>query len=548
MMSNAPRMPKPIHSSPRAVLILNNTALPLLQTQVTQTDFTKAATFTATTIYSPQDVQSHKWLTADADSPSEIFKTDKITTEIWIGYPANPNNLMLTDNMNRVIYGQVDTVQFKGDATQGELLVVSGRNMVGPMIDEQTTYLKYMNMTGSQLANAMADKYGLGKQITPTNTLIGTYFMQDSVNLASNVSEWDLLLDAASYDQFIVHVYDDILYYGPTSFITGMFGAQNLEYTWGYDIMSYDLTRSPSGVQDITVEVDSYNVAYKTQVKGIAKSHAPSVSAANPGSYTEKLIWPGLTQAQAQAKADQLLAQLSQKQIQGNIVINGASYIQVYNKLGLNGLGKGLDGSYYVTKVDHRYTMPQDGQEASDGTSTDGYVCTVYLSSQLLLTQTQVSNPLGIGVPITGQQLPVTDETQVSSSGKIYPHAGWNGMSQSTQQAVRTWLASAIQATGVDVNAWMPGMMWLVEAESGGDPTSKSKTPVHYWGKNDPRVTYAEGLCQMMPPTFAAYALPGHNNIDNPVDNAIASIRYIERNYKTVDNIPNIGTSQYGGY
>lgn len=53
----------------------------------------------------------------------------------------------------------------------------------------------------------------------------------------------------------------------------------------------------------------------------------------------------------------------------------------------------------------------------------------------------------------------------------------------------------------------------------------------------------------MLPETFARYALAGHDNIWNPVDNAIAAIRYIQAAYGSPWNIPGIQQeSTYRGY
>jgi SLT domain-containing protein len=45
------------------------------------------------------------------------------------------------------------------------------------------------------------------------------------------------------------------------------------------------------------------------------------------------------------------------------------------------------------------------------------------------------------------------------------------------------------------------------------------------------RGEHATGLMQTLPSTFREYALPGHTNIYNPVDNMIAAIRYILARY-----------------
>jgi hypothetical protein len=111
---------------------------------------------------------------------------------------------------------------------------------------------------------------------------------------------------------------------------------------------------------------------------------------------------------------------------------------------------------------------------------------------------------------------------------------------------ITTALRQAIAATNVDENTWLPAMQVLVMKESSGNPTEYNKEPVWYsraWGYQ-----HAEGLCQLMPPTFLDYKLAGHDDIWNPVDNTIASIRYILDKYKSISNIPGLFGGNYRGY
>ncbi len=88
---------------------------------------------------------------------------------------------------------------------------------------------------------------------------------------------------------------------------------------------------------------------------------------------------------------------------------------------------------------------------------------------------------------------------------------------------------------------WVPWLMVLVGYESGGNKTAVS--PILVDGE------HASGLLQMLPDTFYRYAMPGHQDIWNPIDNAIAAIRYIENDYGNPWSIPGIqNSSTYHGY
>lgn len=106
-------------------------------------------------------------------------------------------------------------------------------------------------------------------------------------------------------------------------------------------------------------------------------------------------------------------------------------------------------------------------------------------------------------------------------------------------------IREAMIFTGVDIS-WYRALQWMVMAESGGNPKAFNPTRVWYstkWGYQN-----AQGLMQLMPPTFEAYKAAGHGDIWNPLDNMIAAIRYIKARYGSPYNIPGIFTSSYRGY
>ncbi len=108
------------------------------------------------------------------------------------------------------------------------------------------------------------------------------------------------------------------------------------------------------------------------------------------------------------------------------------------------------------------------------------------------------------------------------------------------QSTITNDLEMAVADTGVS-RSWVPWLLLLVRYESGGNPSAQS--PVAVDGE------HASGLLQMLPSTFASYALRSHNNIWSPVSNAIAAIRYIQANYGVPWNIPGIRNElTYRGY
>lgn len=106
---------------------------------------------------------------------------------------------------------------------------------------------------------------------------------------------------------------------------------------------------------------------------------------------------------------------------------------------------------------------------------------------------------------------------------------------------VYSWLQQALGLTGEPLS-WLGPLSLIAQHESAGNPNA-----INLWDINAKRGTPSKGLMQVIDPTFLANMLPGHGNIWNPVDNAIAAIRYIARRYGGVYNVPGVASMMRGG-
>lgn len=88
----------------------------------------------------------------------------------------------------------------------------------------------------------------------------------------------------------------------------------------------------------------------------------------------------------------------------------------------------------------------------------------------------------------------------------------------------------------------MTGLGIIAMNESGGNPNA-----VNNWDSNAAAGHPSKGPMQTIMSTFLAYAVPGHGNIFNPVDNAAAAIGYIRARYGTVWNVPGVAAVERGG-
>ncbi len=104
------------------------------------------------------------------------------------------------------------------------------------------------------------------------------------------------------------------------------------------------------------------------------------------------------------------------------------------------------------------------------------------------------------------------------------------------------WLMQALAITGQGMNN-LSALRYIAMMESGGDPNA-----INLWDSNAAAGHPSKGLMQTIDSTFGAYALPGMNDIWNPVHNAVAAIRYMIDRYGGIGNHPGLGSGGYVGY
>nr|WP_243281643.1 peptidoglycan DD-metalloendopeptidase family protein [Eubacterium maltosivorans] len=107
---------------------------------------------------------------------------------------------------------------------------------------------------------------------------------------------------------------------------------------------------------------------------------------------------------------------------------------------------------------------------------------------------------------------------------------------------VASWIMQALAITGQSMD-YLDELLYIAQMESGGDPNA-----INLWDSNAAAGHPSKGLMQTIDSTFAAYALPGYDDIWNPVHNAIAAIRYMNERYGGIQNHPGLGGRGYVGY
>ncbi|MGW4651284.1 transglycosylase SLT domain-containing protein [Kitasatospora sp. NPDC004289] len=174
-----------------------------------------------------------------------------------------------------------------------------------------------------------------------------------------------------------------------------------------------------------------------------------------------------------------------------------------------------------------------------------------------------VASPAGatqlVAAPAAGpaeQSAPAQDQNQQGQDQNQQDQAQQQAPAEAQQQAAPAapaaptyannldgWIKEArdvLAAAGKPVPSYR-AMYATAMAESTGNPKATNG-----WDSNAAAGTPSIGLTQMIKPTFKAYALPGHTDIYNPVDNLIASSRYCDAVYGGMDKMA--GARGYGSH
>ena len=157
----------------------------------------------------------------------------------------------------------------------------------------------------------------------------------------------------------------------------------------------------------------------------------------------------------------------------------------------------------------------------------------------------QIKNPNlihvgeAINLPGSKDTFEPAKPTKSHKTGGASASKGAAPVKQTVPGNVGQWIAQAqsiLAAAGVPASKMNAAdIAIIIQHESSGNPNA-----VNNWDSNAKAGHPSEGLMQTIGPTFNANALPGHNQILNPVDNIIAGVRYAISRYGSISNVPGV--------
>jgi phage protein D len=243
------------------------------------------------------------------------------------------------------------------------MVELSGRDLTSLLIDTKTTE-KWTNQTSSQIATTLATRHGLTPVVTDTTTKVGKYYEIDHIRLTDKRSEWDLLTWLAREEQFVVFVRGQSLYFQPkpdptqtTPYVLRWTPPSSDSASPQFNGMSVKFRRSLTLARDIIVTVHSWNMknaqgfsqtVHATHNKFTVLAGAPQPTGdAQVFSYTI----PGLSPEQALERAQKILAELTQHEMNLDARLPADNLLDVDGIVLVQGTGTAFDQAYYPDSI-----------------------------------------------------------------------------------------------------------------------------------------------------------------------------------------------------
>lgn len=246
---------------------------------------------------------------------------------------------------SQLFEGQIDAVAL--DIGAGVALL-TGRDFSARLIDTEINE-SFSNQTASAIASQFAQAAGLSVEITPTKQPIGQYY-----ELAHNGSalalhsrhptRWDLLVDLAEIEGFLVGVRGKTLIFGPAP------TEPPTILSYGQDLIELTLDRA-LGLLAPSVTVRSWN----PRLQG-----AFTATSGGAGGLGITLVKPNLTQAQVVAHAQREQARLTVQSVLLRAVMPGEFSLAPPSLVHVQGTRSSIDGLYQLRSIE-RSIRPDRG-------------------------------------------------------------------------------------------------------------------------------------------------------------------------------------------
>lgn len=295
-----------------------------------------------------------------ADWPWWTQQTE-IIVDVYVGFPKDPQNYSASD-LTLLQTFRIDEPRINA-ATQTISLV--GRDLTSLLTDQKID-VKFPNQTASQIATFIAGQVGLTANVQATTQLIGQFFTLDHVSLHREKTMWTLLTYLAQHEGLQCFVLGRTLYFGA-------FGSalSSEPYLIQYDPPTVERPYPVSNAQqlefahdltlanDVSVRVRSYHGNKNAVYSSIATASKTAKRIERNADLAQSVqrydyTFVGLTQAQCDAKAQQILSQISKHELKMSARLPGDTLIYPWTPVVLRGTNTPFDTTYEAARIKRR--------------------------------------------------------------------------------------------------------------------------------------------------------------------------------------------------
>lgn len=271
----------------------------------------------------------------------------EISVEIFAGFPANVDSFT-SDELTSYVYGMVDEVEFDPIA---RVIHLSGRDLTAKMIDSKTTAV-YLNRKSSDIATALAAKYGLNPVVTATTKMTGKYYELVHAHLHHQRSEWDLLCFLAQMEQFSVYVSGRDLHFEPLPTDSALqYVLQWQANPFAFNGTRLRFSRSLTVAKGAQVTVQSFG---QKGGKTITQTY-PSSCPSNAQKYYFKFA--NMNAEQALQKAQALHKEITMHEVKLHAELPADNLLTTRNIIKMAGTGTMYDQNYYPSSICRRMSL-----------------------------------------------------------------------------------------------------------------------------------------------------------------------------------------------
>lgn len=297
----------------------------------------------------------------------------KIEIELLAGFPTDPENFTRSD-LQSLMVGYVDDIEIDPVADE---VVLSGRDLTSRLIDTKrsVSFVKGPGpLKASDVVSQIAKEVGLNPVVTETasakaSTKVGGYYQLVKAIVESNTTYWDIVSRLAQISKFAAYVSGRDLHFEPREALTNdpyVIEWQAPDDSRAFPIanaMRLRFSRNLSVAKDIRVRVISFDLKQNVQIVATAEkkrvrnlvTKGVAVQSEPPVEYT--YAFPNLKHGEAQERANTLLAELSQHEMNLHVEMPADSILTARTPVKVLGTGSVIDQLYYPSSIIRSFSV-----------------------------------------------------------------------------------------------------------------------------------------------------------------------------------------------